>query len=264
MTTSASIKGNSAEHLRKKLKNGGVGSGIIISMPSVQVTQVLSRAGFDWLFIDMEHGPIDIASVHAMIAATAGSNAAPFVRVPWNVHWLAKPVLDAGAMGIVFPMVKTAAEAAEAVASVRYPPVGERGHGPFYAPLRWGVEASSYADAADSGVFCMLLIEHKDALADLENIVKVPGVDACLIAPYDLAMSFGYRDGPEHPEVQEAIAKAQKVILNSPVMLGGLFMTEAAIREAKKQGCQLILTGFDVMLLQQGAERALAGFSDPD
>ena len=124
--------------LKARLDADQPGVGIIVSMPSVQTTQVLANAGFDWLFIDMEHGPIDIASAHAMITATTGTRAAPLVRVPWNVHWLVKPVLDAGAMGIIFPMIRSAEEAERAVRAVRYPPRGRRGFGPFYAPLRFG------------------------------------------------------------------------------------------------------------------------------
>ena len=127
--------------------------GITVSMPSVHVTQVLATCGFDWLFLDMEHGPIGIESAHAMITATSGTGAAPVVRVPWNVHWLAKPVLDAGAMGVIFPMIRSAADAEEAVRAVRYPPTGQRGFGPFYAPLRFGLTMQTYADPADRGDF---------------------------------------------------------------------------------------------------------------
>jgi 4-hydroxy-2-oxoheptanedioate aldolase len=123
--------------LKARLAAGKPAVGLLVSMPSVHIAQVLAAAGFDWLFFDMEHGPIGIESAHAMITATSGSACAPVVRVPWNVHWLAKPVLDAGAMGIIFPMIRSAADAELAVRAVRYPPAGERGFGPFYAPARW-------------------------------------------------------------------------------------------------------------------------------
>jgi 4-hydroxy-2-oxoheptanedioate aldolase len=232
--------------------------GITISMPSVHTTQVLAACGFDWLFLDMEHGPIGIESVHAMITATGGTRAAPVVRVPWNVHWLVKPVLDAGAMGIIFPMIRSAADAEEAVRAVRYPPTGQRGFGPFYAPLRFGLTMQTYADPADEEILCILLIEHQDAVDAIEQIVAVPGVDACLIAPFDLAMSYGYRDGPDHPAVQAAIARAEQAIVKSPAHLGGLALTGEVANAMIERGYRMILTGFDIRLLQQGAAAILS------
>jgi 4-hydroxy-2-oxoheptanedioate aldolase len=238
--------------------------GMTISMPSVHTTQVLAACGFDWLFLDMEHGPIGIESVHAMITATAGTRAAPVVRVPWNVHWLVKPVLDAGAMGIIFPMIRSAADAEEAVRSVRYPPTGQRGFGPFYAPLRFGLTMQTYADPADEQILCILLIEHRDAVDAIDHIIGVPGVDACLIAPFDLAMSYGYRDGPDHDEVRAAIARVEQAIVHSPVHLGGLALTGESANAMIERGYRMILTGFDILLLQQGAAAILSGIERGD
>ena len=250
--------------LRARLAAGQPGVGLLVSMPSVHAVQVLAAAGFDWLFLDMEHGPIGIETVHAMIAATNGTRTAPIVRVPWNVHWLAKPVLDAGAMGIIFPMIRSAAEAEEAVRSVRYPPAGQRGFGPFYAPFRFGVTMQTYADPADEEILCILLIEHRDAIEDIEQIIKVPGVDACLIAPFDLAMSYGYRDGPDHEEVHAAIARAEQAILSSPIHLGGLALTADVANRMIGRGYRLILTGFDTLLLQRAAGDILGGIERGD
>jgi 4-hydroxy-2-oxoheptanedioate aldolase len=250
--------------LRARLAANQPAVGIIISMPSVHTTQVLAASGFDWLFLDMEHGPIGIESAHAMITATNGTRAAPVVRVPWNVHWLVKPVLDAGAMGIIFPMIRSAADAEEAVRSVRYPPTGQRGFGPFYAPLRFGLTMQTYADPADAEILCILLIEHKDAIDAIEEIVAVPGVDACLIAPFDLAMSYGYRDGADHDEVRAAIARVEQIVVSSPVHLGGLALTGEIANAMIARGYRLILTGFDVVLLQQGAAAILSGIDRGD
>jgi 4-hydroxy-2-oxoheptanedioate aldolase len=243
--------------LKARLDAGKPAVGLLVSMPSVHLTQVLAAAGFDWLFFDMEHGPIGIESAHAMIAATSGTPCAPIVRVPWNIPWLAKPALDAGAMGIIFPMIRSAAEAEEAVRAVRYPPTGERGFGPFYASPRFGLTMQTYADPADREILCILLIEHQDAIGDIEAIVRVPGVDACLIAPFDLAMSYGYRDGPDHDEVKAAIARAEAVIRDSPVHLGGLAVTADLANAMIGRGYRLILIGFDTMLLQRAAGEVL-------
>ena len=250
--------------LKARLDAGKPGIGLLVSMPSVNVTQVLAAAGFDWLFFDMEHGPIGIESAHAMIAATNGTRTTPIVRVAWNVHWLVKPALDAGAMGIIFPMIRSAAEAEAAVRAVRYPPTGERGFGPFYAPARFGVTMPDYAEPADREILCILLIEHKDAIDDIQAIARVPGVDACLIAPFDLAMSYGYRDGPEHALVQDTIARAEEALLASPVHVGGLAITSERANELIAKGYRLILTGFDTMLLQRAAGDVLGAIDRGD
>lgn len=238
--------------------------GLLTAIPSPHNIQTLTGCGFDWLFFDMEHGPMSIESVYAMINATAGSQTAPIVRIPWNVHWLAKPVLDAGAMGIIFPMIRNAAEAAEAVKAVRYPPQGERGFGPFFASIRFGAEMRTYPDPADREIMCILLIEHKDAVDDIDNIVKVPGIDACLIAPFDLAMSYGHRDSADHEEVQAGIRKAETAILNSPIHLGGLALSNDLANDMIERGYRLILTGFDTMLLQRAAGDILNGINRGD
>jgi 4-hydroxy-2-oxoheptanedioate aldolase len=250
--------------MKARLDAGRPAVGLLVSMPSVHAAQVLAACGFDWLFLDMEHGPIGIESAHAMIAATNGTRTAPVVRVPWNVHWLIKPALDAGAMGVIVPMVKSAAEAEAAVRAVRYPPAGERGFGPFYAPARFGLTMQTYADPADREILCILLIEHKDAIDDIEAIVRVPGVDGCLIAPFDLAMSYGYRDGPDHDEVRAAIGRAEDAIRNSPVHLGGLAITAELANAMIGRGYRLILIGFDTMLLQRAASEVLSAIDRGD
>ena len=260
----AQAAGTSINPLKARLAAGKTAVGLLVSMPSVHATQVLAAAGFDWLFFDMEHGPIGIELVHAMIAATNGTRCAPIVRVPWNVHWLAKPVLDAGAMGIIFPMIRSAADAEQAVRAVRYPPAGERGFGPFYAPARFGLTMQTYADPADREILCILLIEHKDAIQDIDAILAVPGVDACLIAPFDLAMSYGYRDGPAHDEVQAGIARAEQAIAASPVHLGGLALTGEIANAMIGRGYRLILTGFDTLLLQRAAGEILGAIDRGD
>lgn len=129
---------NGTNRLKAKLAAGEVVTAFMVTMPSVAMAQVLAASGVDCLTIDMEHGPIDISTLHAMVAATRGTEATPIVRVPWTEHWLVKPVLDTGAMGINFPMVSSVALARAGAAAVRYPPDGVRGVAPSYAPLRWG------------------------------------------------------------------------------------------------------------------------------
>ncbi len=250
--------------LKARLDAGKPGLGVLVTTPGVAVTQTLCDAGFDWLFFDMEHAPIGIESVHAMITATNGTRTAPIVRVPENVPWIVKPILDAGAMGIIFPMIRSAEEAEAAVRAVRYPPNGDRGFGPFYAAMRFGVTMHTYPDPADRNILCILLIEHRDAVEDIERIVAVPGVDACFIAPFDLAMSYGHRDGADHPEVHAGVERVEHVVRDSPVHLGGLALDNDVANAMIERGYRLLLHGFDTLLLQRAAADILGGVNRGD
>ena len=131
----------------------------IVNIPSATVTQAMAAAGADAVIVDFEHGAIDHASAHAMIAATAGTNCAPLVRVAENDTTQVKRVLDLGAEGVVFPLIRTAEDAQRAVASLHYPPNGNRGFGPFMAHARWGIPLLEYREAVDDKIVCCLLIE---------------------------------------------------------------------------------------------------------
>src|ERR1700722_18354340 len=150
---------NGPNRLKAKLAAGDIVTAFMVTMPSVTMAQVLAASGVDCLIIDMEHGPIDIATVHAMVAATRGSEATPIVRVPWTEHWLVKPVLDTGAMGINFPMISDAAMARASAAALRYPPDGVRGVAPSYAPLRWGLGMAEYLKQANREMLNVITIE---------------------------------------------------------------------------------------------------------
>ena len=245
--------------LKERLAAGGAISITMLTMASPAAAQVWARSGIDCLILDMEHGAIGIESVHAMVAATAGTPATPIVRVPWNVPWLVKPVLDTGAMGICFPMIADAEDAAAAVRSVRYPPAGERGWGPFYAHLRWGEPMAHYVDTASDELLTMLLIERPEAIRNLEQIVRVPGIDMFVIAPFDLTVTMGHGSDREHPEVLAAIRAAEETILASGVPLCGAAFTPAAANQLLDRGYQGVFLGFDWLIMQRAAAGLLEG-----
>ncbi len=247
---------NLVNPLRRKLTEGRCLFGTLATMPSPQLAQLFAGCGFDWLMIDMEHGTIGIESAQAMIAATAVSDCVPLVRVAWNLDWLVKPALDAGALGIVFPMIRTAEDAAAAVACCRYPPHGTRGWGPFHAPSRWGTDALSYTRDADAAVMRIALIEHVEAIANIEAIVATEGLDVALIAPFDLSVSLGVPGRFDEPVFREAVAAAERVIADSPVVLGGLARDAEAARALTARGYRFVLLAYDVMIIE-GAARAL-------
>jgi 4-hydroxy-2-oxoheptanedioate aldolase len=238
--------------------------GAIATIPSVQMVQVLARAGLDWILIDMEHGAITADMVHAMIAATSGTALVPLVRVADASSWQAKLPLDLGALGICFPMTSTRAAAEEAVRAVRYPPLGERCWGPFYAPLRWDLSMQEYLLHADAEVLAIGTIEHVDALKCISEIVSTPGLDVAFIGPGDLATSMGLRGEVDRPEVLAVINTLEKSIRNSPVILGGVATTPDQANDMIERGYRALVVGFDWSLLQRGIMSAIQGIRRAD
>jgi 4-hydroxy-2-oxoheptanedioate aldolase len=187
--------------------------------------QTMARAGLDWVIIDMEHGAIGLDAVHGLIAATAGGPLVPFVRVPERAAWHAKAPSDLGAMGINFPMTTRREDAEAAVRAVRYPPLGDRFWGPFYAPMRWNKSMKDYLDAADAEVLAIGTIEHVDALASIAGVCSAPGLDLVFIGPGDLATSTALKGLPDDPSVQRTIRELEAAVLKGPVVLGGVAPT---------------------------------------
>ena len=245
--------------IKTLLREGKPALGAIVTMPSPQVMQVMARSGLDWLLIDMEHGPIDLASAHSMIVATAGTPAVPLARVAANVPWLAKPLIDAGVLGVAFPMVCSKAEAESAARALHYPPSGERMWGPFYAPMRWDMPMRDYMLAAEEEMLSIITIEHVDAVKRIDEIVEARGVDVAIIGPGDLATSFGHHGQVDHPDVQAAIREAERGILASSIALGGVAFSPEHANRMIETGYRIIALGFDWSLLQKGIAAAVSG-----
>ena len=193
--------------IKNKLSEGKVVFGTHIVNTDLQLIELIAGAGFDYLWIDTEHSQADKKDVHntLMAARAAGTGVAAFVRVADIDPILVKPILEMGPTGIVFPGAQSADDVRRAVASCCYPPVGVRGFGPR-ACIRYGREdMMEYVQNHENAVFKLIQLEHKDAYADLDNILAVPGVDAFILGPVDLAASFGYFRNWKAPEVMAAI-----------------------------------------------------------
>jgi 4-hydroxy-2-oxoheptanedioate aldolase len=249
--------------LRSLWASGGCAFGAIATIPSVQAVQVLARSGLDFMIVDMEHGPIDVQAAHAMIAATGGTPLVPLVRVASREHWHAKIPLDMGAMGVCFPMTNCRTDAENVVKAVRYPPLGERYWGPFYAPLRWGVSMREYLDSADDEVLAIGVIEHIDAVETAAEVVSTPGLDVVFIGPGDLATSMGLRGRSDHPDVQAAIARIEQAVRGSEIVLGGVATNAEQARAMMDRGYRALMIGFDWSLLQRGIANTLDGMRRP-
>jgi 4-hydroxy-2-oxoheptanedioate aldolase len=232
-------------------------SGFINLIPSAVATQALAATGADWVLIDQEHGPIGPESLHAMIAATAGTACAPLVRVPRTDEAFVKSALDAGAEGIVFPLVATAETVAECVALTRYPPLGRRGWGPFVAHSRWGVELFDYLPLRSYRTVCGILIETRSAIEHLEEICKVEGVDFMIIAQFDLSTDLGVPGRFDAPEFRAAVQQAERVIMEHRIPLGGVAMSKEQTQSLIQRGYRVLAHHFDVLMLRQMARQMM-------
>jgi len=232
--------------------------GAIATIPSVQTVRIMAQS-LDWIIVDLEHGPIDLSTAHAMIVATAGTPCVPMVRIAANEPHLAKAPMDFGALGINFPMILGRAEAEKAVRSVRYPPRGDRLWGPFHAPYRWNVSMGDYMATADDDMICMVTIEHVEAVERIDEIMATPGIDVAVIGPGDLATSINKRGLIDDPEVQALIARAEAGILRSGVPIGGVARSAEQANQMIARGYLVLALGFDWSLFQRGIAASLDG-----
>jgi 2-keto-3-deoxy-L-rhamnonate aldolase RhmA len=230
-------------------KPPGVVLGIGLTTPSPELAQICGGSGFDRVLIDMEHGPIDFETAYRMVTALAGTGAEAWIRVASNDATLIKRALDSGSRDIVVPMVTTREEAEQAVAAAKYPPQGTRGWGPFRAPYHWRTSMYDYSRRANDETRLHVLIEHPRALQNLDAILAVEGLGGAIAAPFDLAVNMGHLDGPNHPDVQEAMATASRKIAARGFPLMALAVTPEQGRQALEAGATFLFLGFDVMFV---------------
>jgi 2-dehydro-3-deoxyglucarate aldolase len=190
--------------LKEKLKKQELSVGSWLTIPHQAVIEILGTAGFEWLTIDMEHSPISIETVMNLIGHIQGNGMQALVRVSKNEEVAIKRVLDAGADGVIIPMIKNKEEAIEAVNYVKYPPLGKRGVG-LNRAQKYGTAFDSYQKWVDNHVVIIAQIEHIDAVNNLEDIFLVPGIDGIIVGPYDLSASMGYPGEYDRDDVKKAL-----------------------------------------------------------
>jgi 4-hydroxy-2-oxoheptanedioate aldolase len=242
--------------LRRNLAEGRPTLGYLVTSPSIQIVQALAWTGVDWLMLDTEHAPVGIESVAAMVAATGGTPATPIVRVPAARPELVKPVLDCGALGVVFPQIANRQEAEAAVQTVRYAPAGQRGYGPTYAALRWGLTNLDYLRAANDAVLSVVLIESPAGVDALDDILTVDGLDVVAVARGDLSQSLGVAGQFDHPRLREVVARAEaKILAHGKVALGGIAFSPDDARAMIARGHRFVVLGSDAGLISGAAQR---------
>jgi len=242
-------------NFRSRLHGGETLLGTMLTLPSPAVAEILAALGFDWLFIDAEHGPLGTTELLAILQ-TVDRDTACLVRVPAAEEVPIKQVLDLGAAGIIAPQVNTADRAAAVVRYARYSPAGARGVGLARAH-RYGLAFREYLASANDEIAVVVQAEHIDAVENIEAIVAVAGIDAVLLGPYDLSASLGRMGEVDHPAVVEAIEHVTRVCLDAGMPLGFFGVSAEAVAPWMARGFTLIVAGVDTMLLAGAAKPLL-------
>ncbi len=256
----ADVEWVKTNQVKRALREGRPTAGAWLSLCSAISAEILSRAGFDWLLIDMEHGHGDYQTLLGQLQAIEGSPTLPIVRVQWNDPPVIKRVLDVGAYGVMVPWVANRREAEAAVRAAKYPPAGIRGIAGSHRAGGYGRHAAEYWKRANDEILVVLQIETPTAVAEIEEIARVPGVDVLFIGPADLSTALGHMGAPGHPEVVAAMEKVETAARAHGIALGNITRGWEQARELYKRGYQFLTLCSDTALLVQGARDAVARF----
>lgn len=205
--------------LKAKLRNNQLTIGSWLTIPHQSVVEIMSSAGFEWLTIDIEHSAIDFQSTQNLIGHIQANDMEALVRVSKNDEVIIKRVMDAGANGVIVPMVKNAEEAADAVAFTKYPPFGRRGVGLSRAQ-HYGVGFDTYKKWVHEESIVIVQIEHIESVDNLAEILDVEGIDGIIVGPYDLSASMGKPGMFDDADVKEVLAKIDEITLRKEKPLG--------------------------------------------
>ncbi len=246
---------------RKKLKDKERLIGTLVTIASPEIVEIMVEVGFDWLFIDMEHGAFDTQGALPLLQA-AGDRCPCVLRVPAGEEVWIKKALDIGASGIIVPQVNTPEQARAVVSMCRYPPAGVRGVGIGRAH-GYGHRFKEYLESANESIAVIVQAEHAQAVAQIDAIAGVAGIDAILIGPYDLSASLGMMGRVDSPEVAAAIQKIKHAGETANVALGIFGVNAKAVAGYLGQGFSLIAVGVDSLFLVRAADADLTALRAP-
>lgn len=243
--------------VRARWASGGVVMNAWLSIPSPYAAEIMGHQGFDAVTVDLQHGMIGFDTAVAMFQALSATPAVPMARVSRNDPHLIMQLLDAGAYGIICPMISTAQEARDFVAACRYPPAGNRSFGPARGVLFGGAD---YFAAANGEIVTMAMIETREGLDNLDAILAVDGLDGIYVGPNDLALALGCPPSPESddPHVVEAVARICRRTRDHGKATGIFCSSGTAAAERARQGFALVTPGNDANLLSRAAREAIA------
>jgi 4-hydroxy-2-oxoheptanedioate aldolase len=252
--------------VKKRLAAGQPSFGTWLSLGDLFATRVVARLPFDWLTLDLEHSPIDWSQAAGIFAAVADAGGVPLARVPTGSHDLIKRVLDAGAWGIVVPMVDTVEQAKLAIAAAKYPPTGNRSLGGGMHSLNFDCAAHEYFQRANDEILVILQTESPRGVANAEEIYGLPGVDAIFVGPVDLRAQMRAADGTEATD-KEFEAMLQRIIAigkKTGTPTGMHVMDPATALERARQGMQFIAVGSELRFMTERAQDVLKSLRPDD
>jgi len=238
---------------KEKFKTNSAVIGSWLQIPAPSIAEIAAQQGIDWIAVDMEHTEISYETLADIFRALNGSKTSPLVRVRTNNALDIRRALDVGAEGIIVPLVHSAEEAERAVSYCKYPPEGVRGYA-FCRANNWGDDFDNYVKEANHKTAVYVMAESREAVENIESILKVEGIDGVFIGPYDLSASYGVVGQTGHSLVK----KGCDIILEACKAHGkiaGIHMVipdENAVRENIKKGFRLIAVGIDTLFLING------------
>jgi len=245
--------------VKEKLRSGEPTFGTWLSLGDLYATRVLARLGFDWLTLDIEHSAIDWSQATTVFGAVADAGCVPLARVPQGSHDYIKRVLDAGAWGIVVPMVDTAEQGRAAIAAAKYPPAGNRSVGGGMHAMNFAATAGEYYARANDEILVVLQTESPRGVENAPEIYTLPGVDAIFIHPNDLRAPERTPDGADPtPEEHEAMVERVVEVGKATGTPTGIHVmdVDSALRRAE-QGMQFLAVGSDLKLMTERAQQVL-------
>lgn len=244
------------ESFIKKLEEKKPVFGTLLCIGDMTVTDAVARCGYDVLWVECEHSPISGVTLQNTIIAASVCGAPVWVRIPWNDPVLAKPVLDMGADGLIFPYIRSAEDAKRAVAACEYPPRGVRGYGPMRASVYGGIPQMEYVTKTYRECMRVIQIEHIDAVNDIENISQVEGVDAFIFGPNDLSGSVGMIGRVKEPEMIKLYERAAAVLRRSGKPFGvATFYDGEWLKMWRELGAGIFFIGCDYGFVHDGAKK---------
>jgi 4-hydroxy-2-oxoheptanedioate aldolase len=240
--------------LRRCLQEGRPGFGLWGSIPTGLTAELAAAVGYDYVCVDLQHGGADEAAMVTMFSALEAAGATPLARVAFNEPWMIMRVLDLGAAGVIVPLVNDGAEAARAVSACRYPPHGQRSYGPLRAQLTAGsADPERLAD-----VLCVVMVETREGLANVEEIAATPGLDGIYIGPADLSLALGRTPGQGGDALEEAIGRVRAACAGAGIVPGMHCGGGEEARRRAQEGFRLITVGVDASMFRARAAEELA------
>ena len=235
--------------MKHKLLSGKPAFGVSVMFPSPHIVDIVGRLGFDWALIDCEHGSISLESVELMVMAAETAGVTPIARPAVNSFEAIGQLMDRGVMGVQVPHVNTAADARRAVEAVKYHPLGERGlaAGVRAASYGYGISMSEYAEQSNKETLVCVQLEEAEAVRNVDEIVRVDGVDVFFVGPSDLSQSLGYPGRPDTPEVRQAMDSTFAAIAAAGKASGSAG-NAAAMRRYLDQGVTYLYTHLTTLL----------------